>query len=286
MENVREFKLINEKGQEFSMMDLENYCLLTDPEGLGYSYTTTYEQVGNTFIENLRKLEQGQIIGTANFGKYENYKKLVNFIEQSESLKFAYKVPLDSQIKQYYKDVNIQSVPKSQKQTNGIISETLTFDCLGLWYEQTTATYDMSATDNEIRWDFSWDSMFIDYDTRRLSYVNAGHVEAPIEVEISGAVVNPSIELYVENELYLKTSVNITLTEYEKLLYGSKENKFYLLKENEDGTQETLFKREYIDFESFEVIRIPKNKSCEIRLVADNDILNATVTIYCYYKAV
>lgn len=29
---VREFKLLNEKGQEYSLMDIENYCLLTDPE--------------------------------------------------------------------------------------------------------------------------------------------------------------------------------------------------------------------------------------------------------------
>lgn len=28
---VREFRLINEKGQEFSLMDIYNYCLLTDP---------------------------------------------------------------------------------------------------------------------------------------------------------------------------------------------------------------------------------------------------------------
>lgn len=28
---VREFRLINEKGQEFSLMDIYNYTLLTDP---------------------------------------------------------------------------------------------------------------------------------------------------------------------------------------------------------------------------------------------------------------
>ena len=28
---VREFRLINEKGQKFSLMDIYNYCLLTDP---------------------------------------------------------------------------------------------------------------------------------------------------------------------------------------------------------------------------------------------------------------
>ena len=32
--------------------------------------------------------------------------------------------------------------------------------------------------------------------------------------------------------------------------------------------------------------RLPKNKSCELRLKADNEILNAQVTILAYYKAV
>ena len=30
MSKVREFKLINEFGEEYSLMDIENYCLLTD----------------------------------------------------------------------------------------------------------------------------------------------------------------------------------------------------------------------------------------------------------------
>ena len=55
---VRKFKLINNLGQEYSLMDIENYCLLTEPNGLGYSYSTEYEQLGNTFITNLRRIEQ------------------------------------------------------------------------------------------------------------------------------------------------------------------------------------------------------------------------------------
>lgn len=53
---VREFKLINEKGQEYSLMDIRNYCLLTEPSGLGYSYNREYEQLGNTFVETFRKI--------------------------------------------------------------------------------------------------------------------------------------------------------------------------------------------------------------------------------------
>ena len=70
---VREFKLINEKGQEFSLMDIYNHTLLTEPSGLGYTYITEYQQLGDTFISNLRNIQQGQISGTLNFINYENY---------------------------------------------------------------------------------------------------------------------------------------------------------------------------------------------------------------------
>ena len=283
---VREFKLVNEKGQEYSLMDIYNHCLLTDPSGLGYSYSTEYEQLGNTFVTNLRKFEQGQISGTANFLNYDNYKNLVDFIEASESLRFSYKIPFQNGQKEYFKDVQIQSITKTQKQTNGIISETITFDCLSLWYEENTFIHTIQPKTNEIRWDFKWDSKFIDYSTRSLQYINNGHVESPILVEINGHVENPKIELYVEGQLYQELPFTVEIEEYEKLLYGTQEGNFYLNKQKTDGTLENLFKLDVLDPKNDEVIRLPKNKSCELRLTADNEILNAKVTIFAYYKAI
>ena len=283
---VREFKLVNEKGQEYSLMDIYNHCLLTDPSGLGYSYSTEYEQLGNTFVTNLRKFEQGQISGMANFLSYDNYKNLVDFIEASESLRFSYKIPFQNGQKEYFKDVQIQSITKTQKQTNGIISETVTFDCLSLWYEENTITYTVEQLENEIRWDFEWDSRFSDYASRTLQYINQGHIEAPVYIEIDGNVVNPVIELYVDGELYQTVEVKTTIAQYEKLIYDTRENQFTIAKQNTDGTLQSLFSLDYINFENDNVIRIPKNKSCEIRLTADNEVLNAQLTIYPRYKAV
>ena len=283
---VREFKLVNEKGQEYSLMDIYNHCLLTDPSGLGYSYSTEYKQLGNTFVTNLRKFEQGQISGTANFLSYDNYKNLVDFIEASESLRFSYKIPFQNGQKEYFKDVQIQSITKTQKQTNGIISETVTFDCLSLWYEENTFIHTIQPKTNEIRWDFKWDSKFIDYSTRSLQYINNGHVESPILVEINGHVENPKIELYVEGQLYQELPFTVEIEEYEKLLYGTQEGNFYLNRQKTDGTLENLFKLDVLDPKNDEVIRLPKNKSCELRLTADNEILNAKVTIFAYYKAI
>lgn len=283
---VREFKLINEKGQEYSLMDIENYCLLTEPSSLGYGYSTEYEQLGNTFISNLRRIEQGQIEGTVNFLNYDNYKKLVDFIELSESLKFSYKVPYEKGAKEYFKDVQISNLSKTEIQLNKVMSETIVFDCLSLWYEEKSTIFTIEPLENEIRWDFIWDSRFTDYNSRSLSFINQGHVEAPILVQMSGYLLNPKLELYVEGELYQTVTMTTEIQQYEKLLYGTKENDFYINKENLDGTLTSLFSLDVIDFENDNVIRLPKNKSCELILSADNEILDAQVTILVFYKAI
>lgn len=283
---VREFKLINEKGQSYSLMDAENACLLTEPSGLGYSYDTDYEQVGNTFIENLKKIEQGKITGTANFEKYDNYKKLVDFIDDAESLRFSYKIPFASKEKEYFKNVDFKEITKTQKAENGIISETITFECLGLWYEENTIEYTINPIENEIRWDFIWDTTFNDNNNQNLIYQNMGHVPAPITLEMDGAVSNPIIEIYINDALYQELRIKTTIAEYEKLIYNSKENEFAIKKIKTDGTEEELFDLDIIDFENDNVIRIPKNKTCEIRLKADNTIENAKLTIFPQYKSV
>lgn len=283
---VREFKLLNEKGQEYSLMDIKNYCLLTEPNGLGYSYSTEYEQLGDTFIENFRRIEQGQVSGTVAFLNYDNYKKLVDFIEQSENLKLSYKIPYKNGSKEFFKDIEIQSLTKTEIQTSGVLVESITFDCLSLWYEENTVIHTVEPKTNEIRWDFPWDSRFADYNTRSLEYINEGHVEAPVLIEISGHVLNPKIELYVEGELYQEVPFTVEIAEFEKLLYGTKENEFYINRQKTDGTVESLFSLDVIKFENGNVIRLPKNKSCEIRLTADTEILNAQVTILAYYKAI
>lgn len=286
---VRGFRLINEKGQSYSLMDIENYCLLTDPDGLGYSYSTEYEQIGNSFITNLRKLEQGKIAGVINCLKYDNYKNLIDFIENSNELKFAYRIPFDDGYKEYLKDINIQSLTKTQKQTTGVISESIIFDCLSLWYEAKEVVYTIGPVSNELRWDFQWDSTFYDYDTRSLEFVNEGHVEAPILVEIDGEAENPALSLYVEGELKQTIEFTVDIGENEKFLYGSKATDFYIKKQNSNGTIEDLY--EYyddlvLDFANDNVMRLPKNKSCKLVLSADNEITNAKVTILTYYKAI
>lgn len=283
---VREFKLVNEKGQEYSLMNIEKYCLLSEPEGLGYSYSTQFNQIGDMFVSSLRKIEQGQINGTVNFINYDNYMNFINFIESSKNLKFSYKIPLSNEIgKEYFKDVLIQSITKTQKQLNGILSETVVFDCLSLWYEQNETIFKIENYEDEMRYPFTWNSRYIDYNMRTILFNNKGHIEAPIQVEIDGFVQNPTISIYIDKKEYANIKIPITINEYEKLLYSSKTGDIYIQKQNADGTKTNLWKKQYIDITKQNIFKLPLGIS-EIRLTADDDVSNAKLTVFPQYKAV
>ncbi len=254
---IREFKLINEKGQEYPLMDIEKYCLLTEPSGLGYSYSTKYEQLGNNFLTNLRRLEQGVITGIANFLHYDNFMEFGNFIESAKKLKFVYSVPCKNEKKVFYRDVNIKLLSKSEKQTNGVMSETIEFECLSLWYEQNETIFKIETYEDEMRYNYRWNSRYIDYNTRSIQFNNKGHVEAPFQVEINGFVQNPTISIFVDDEEYASIKIPITINEYEKLLYSSKVGEIYIQKQNTDGTKVSLWKNQYIDIKRQNIFKLP-----------------------------
>lgn len=116
---VREFYIENETGQRFSMMNIEEGCFLSSPTGLGYEYDIEYSQIGNDFIQNIRKISQGQIGGELIFKNYDNYKKFIDFIESAINLKFVYKVPFENGYTEYFKDIDISSVEKTEKRSRG-----------------------------------------------------------------------------------------------------------------------------------------------------------------------
>lgn len=282
---IRRFLLENEKGQQIDLNNLKESCILTSPSGLGYSNKSEFEQIGNSFIQKYKCIEQENLSGIIHFKSYDKCKEFIDFIEKSDKLRWIYIIPFQEREKMYYRDISIKEFQKTEKKC-GIISCPIIFYGLSLWYEENTTIYTIEPLTNEIRWDFEWDSSFTDYDTRSLQYINEGHIEAPVLIEISGHVVNPQIELYIEGQLYQTVTFTTEIAEYEKLLYGTKENDFYVKKQKTDGTTESLFSLDVINFENDNVIRLPKNKSCELRITADNEVLNAQVTILAYYKAV
>lgn len=285
--DIRNFYFENEIGQRIDCQKIDGNLFLYNVTGLGFEKETEYVQICNTFVKNKENIKQNIIEGELEFYNmtYDEYTNFIDFVLSSKSLKLIY-VPKTSQRKEFYRDIDIVKIDKNEEDDYNVLISPITIYCKSLWYKQDVAIYTIKAQDDEIRWDFRWDSRFTDYDSRNLTYINKGHVEAPVLIEMSGHLVNPKVELYIEGELYQTVAFNVEIAEYEKLLYGTKENEFYINRQKTDGTIESLFSLDVIDFENDNIIRLPANKSCEIRLKADNEVLNAQVTILAYYKAV
>lgn len=284
---VRKFSLLNEKNQTFSFMDIYNYCLLTEPAGLGIALDIDYAQLDNFFVENSNKIQQNQIGGIVNFKNYDNYKKLIDFIEKSEKLKLLYTVPYTSGVRSYYRDISKPNISKTElNHETGILSESITFNCLSLWYEPRQISYEMERGTQEIVWDFEWNSSWIGFNTSNIEVTNDGHVPAAIQLTINGEVVNPIIELYVEDVLTQRINITAEVYEGEKFLYSSKTEDFYIKKRLSNGTEESLFNLSNIVFSQDLIMKLPTSKTSKIKLIANTDIQSAVLTIFVYYKAV
>lgn len=255
---VREFNLINEKGQKFSLMDIKDYCLLTEITGLGFRYNTEYSRIENTYTSNIRELEQGQPGGIANFSCYDNFEKFVNFILTSEKIKLEYKIPKKDKTAKFYRDIEIQSLEKTEIQNTGVISEPIEFNCISLWYEENKFIYTVEEIEDELRWNFEWDARFTDYENRSVTFENKGHVEAPFLLEMGGYILNPSISIYVNKEKINELKLDITINENEKLIYSTRDNELLLYKQLADGTIQNLFNINTLDLNNINFFKLPK----------------------------
>jgi hypothetical protein len=279
----RKFYLENEKGQRYDLNNLKESCLFNSPSGLGYSYKSDYKQLGTTFINNTKELNQGEIQGNMIFKSYDKYLEFIYYIENSIDLKWVYSVPfLDGTITEYFKDIDINTIEKTEKET-GILNCPISFYCKTLWYAKTETIYTITPSTNELRWNFKWDSKFTSYDNRNITFENKGHTEAPFLLEIDGYVLNPTIAIYVEGIKQEELALNLVINEGEKLLYSTKDNDLYIQKVLANGTKENAFNNLNLNNNNF--FKLPKGL-CEIRLIAGNDITSATLTIYVQFISV
>lgn len=280
---VRNFFIENELGQRFSLMDVKNGCFLNSPNGLGYSYNIEYSQIGNNFIQNIKKISQGQIFGELVFANYENYKKFVDFVESSTKLKIVYRVPLQNGYSEYFKDIDIANIEKGEKNKAGLLIAPVSFNVKSLWYEPKEIVYTIDSVTNELRWDFAWDTIFSAYDNRNIVFENKGHEEAPFKLELNGEVVNPIITI-LENDIEVKKLdlTGLIIDEGETFIYNTKDTEQQIIKTGNNGII-NLFSFLNPNFINFYKLR--KGVST-IRLEADGEITSGKLTIYVQYKAV
>lgn len=284
---IAEFSLINEQKEKYSLMDERNYCFLSEVSGLGCSYSSQYQKIGNIFISVLRDLEQGKIDGIAKFINYDNFRNFLEFIFKSKKLSFFYKIPLkNSKSIEFLKDVCIQSISKPRiEEEDEKLYSSISFDCTSLWYQDNEIIYTIDTLENEVQWDFRWDARFSDYKTRIIEFNNDGHTEAPFKLELDDNLIKPQFYIINNGEIVNSLKFDFTLDTGEKILYSSKDNEIYLRKQHKDGKLENMFKQQYIDINNTNIFKFPKGLN-QFIISADNNIYNAKLNVFKEYEVV
>ena len=283
-EDIRNFYFENEYGQRIDCQKVNGNLFLYNISGLGFEKNTEYVKVGSRYITNKEDFVQIPINGELEFDEmtYDEYSNFVDFILQANSLKLIY-VPKKSARTEYFRDVDVTQLVKEEEDDFNVLTCPITMIPKSLWYERNDIIYTAEIFDDELRWDFEWDSRFADYENRNIIFENKGHVEASFLLELNGYLKNPAISIYVDNEKKYELALNLILERNEKIIYSTEDDNLRLCLIDENGNETNLFNE--LDLNKINFFKIPKGVS-ELRLTADNEILNSKLTIFVEYIAV
>ena len=280
---VRKFRLMNEKGEDFDFMDFENFAFLSSPTGLGYSSTATFYQVGDNYVVDNRKLNQSTIGGVLMFKTYDNFKKLIDFIEQSEKIRFYYSIPTKYGYEEFYKEVVIEEISKTQKTINGVLECNLTMKGKNKWLKEEIIITKERTNTKDSRWEFTWNPTLIEYNNNLIVYNNVSNSEAGFIIEIGGEVLNPSIIIEdKDGEELVNLKYKGKLNSEQKLTYSTIDTDLkYQLSTGDDIRN--LFNELSLENANFKKLVKGVNK---IKLHADTNLNKVVIKIYPEFKSV
>lgn len=279
---IRFFALENEYGNRYELNNSETGVLL-EPQGLGYEINTSYTLIGNSFIRDFMRDKQQTVTGSLTFSgavAYQNYQAFTDFISSSDNLKFVYATDAG----EYFRNVDIVSVGKSEITQKRVLECPIKFMCRSLFYSNHINRFKIERVEGEVRWDFRWDVRFNDYGSRSLTISNNGHVPAPFELELYGYCENPKITVSQNGKEVAKCIFPTTLQVDEKIIYSSLDGNLYCYKVNKNGSAENFTSNLNIHNTNFFKLFVG---DCTMDFTSDTGAANKTIlTVYKFFRTV
>lgn len=227
---MRKFYIETKEGLRYDLQN-KNKCFFNNPSGLGFAKTNTYVDIGDYFAIDNSKYSQKMITGELIFinDYYKNYNEFIKFIKSSSDYKLVYNYD-DTD---YYIDIDIISVEKSDTKKKKYLNCNIIMASKSLWYKATQKIISITEKEgNSSNWDVEFDFSFYDNLFDNITINNQGQIETPFEIEIEGAITNPKLEVYQNNEKINELNIYISTENInDKILYGNKDNNLYIYKE-------------------------------------------------------
>ena len=280
---MREFYLLNEIGERYDL-NTEN-CLFTNPAGLGTEMTSALADMDDGFyLTSKETFTSGQIVGDVNFcghNPYADYRAFVDWCYKGYKLIFGYK-PYGAE--EYYCDVDLTSLAKSDIGSGAILSSTIMFTKKTPWYKPTARLINIepSSAASPSSFDLVFDFEFVnDEQSGEISVNSNGHLPSALKVVADGALVNPTIELTKNGSTISKMELDdLTVSSGSVLTWSSVYTDCRI---DVDGVS----KISKLNLANENFFRIPMGDGYKLKITSEQAVsLNAVVYVYDYYRSV
>lgn len=289
---MRAFFIQNETGARVGLNG-EGGIRLTEPTGLGISFSTEYTDIEEGFfMQTKRKEPQGKAAGTLNFTKnaYARYQEFIDWCMRAKRLYLIYK-PLKSE---YFREVEISYLTKTELNRVKWLEIPAAFSCLTPWYLPTPLALNFEGDeDTAMRYEFSYDDKLVYGESGGGVYSveipARGHVPAALRVRYTGAAADLEISLTgVESGTeYGKCAISGSIGATEILELFTAKRSGYIKSIAADGTETDLLDAGRVDISTEPFFRAPVHEASILKLTGAGTLTGkVSAQAYFYYRSV
>lgn len=302
MSNVRKFWILNESGETKSL-NAEDGIFLTEPSGLGITYSNTYYTKTLGFYGRSKTAEQqGTVSGTLIFFRnnedspspYVTYRQLIDFLERSKKLYLKY-CPADVNDKYYIAPIYIQSIEKGEMDhTFEMLSCPISMTRMTMWYTKTAETaFDSPSIYEGYKIGTSViGSVPLGYDNNggySAEVVNDGQIDGGVIVKFSGTGTYFSLKCIGKDtdKLYGICDFYVNMLQGDSFEFSSCPGNKYLKWTTGDGKEHSLL--DYVDVTTNPFFQIPYTENCKITLTGTDVVPDEgmpRIETFSYYRGV
>jgi hypothetical protein len=249
----------------------------------------SYAKTDSGFYSTLDEYyEQPGIAGEIVFTHepYTAFRTLVDFVATAKALKLVYR----PQTVEYYMDICIDVIEKTELEKNRTLVCPVSFSGLTPWYRKNPVLFEFAPAGetNTMRLPFRFPFVFAQGVSNTAKDISAtGHFPAEVVFEGMGPLLSPSLTLknkYTE-EVYGKITLdNVVIDSGEKLMFSTRTNDIGVTLLSNGIVTDLIDK---IDLTQNTFFKVPVNTPCEIILTLENTLSGScSLFLYEYYMAV
>ena len=241
---MRKFYLVNEVGTAY-YFDYRTGTLIASIVDIGFKKDNTYVTYKNTYTKVDEKNPQATLeFGVVFLSGYQGYSDFLKYIRESKELRLFYEVKHD--VKYVY--VAFKSISKTQLEYNSL-SSNLVLDKLSLWQKIRNYEVTIDTIEGGKRYSYTYPYTYaLSYSGQQLIQ-NDGEVNAPLNLEIVGAVDNPRIEIYSGDELISTLQLYVSSADCTIKVHAEETNQYMVKIEN--GIETNIYQLQDFNYENF-----------------------------------